>query len=140
VTGETPHPYEAQALLRAAARWAGVPVETISRGGRLVRYLTIVRWAVIAEMRSRGYGLSETGRALNLDHASISNADKRCRQMDKDETMSGDWYRKLRDHLTTEAPPVGARHVLAMDGRFHELRRVGRKDDGGQIWRLADGK
>ena len=139
MTAATPYPYEARALVSAAARWAGVTAETIGSGGRLVHELTLVRWAVIAEMWARGYGLSETGRALNLDHTSIMHARKRCRQMDAGSSASGQWYRKLRAHLATEAPAIGARHVLAMGGKFHELRRVGRKEDGGQIWGLTDG-
>lgn len=105
-------------------------------GGRLPRSETITRWAIIAEMRARGWAFAEIGRALNLDHTSALNAERRMLEIEDLTTPRALRLREIRDVLAL-VNRCSITHLLESEGELLPLRRVP-SADGRVIWRLDD--
>ena len=128
--------HEAAAIVQAAADLGGHRMEALTAGGWAPREIRIARWAVIAEMRARGYYFAEIGRVLGMDHTSIMNAERRILEVQDLCTARGLTLRQYRDHIAETVKRRAPRNVLMFDGELLALRPKGKTDNGVQIWEV----
>ncbi len=132
--------HEAAAIVQAAADLGGYRIEELTAGGVAPREIRIARWAVIAEMRARGYYFAEIGRVLGMDHTSIMNAERRILEVQDLCTARGLTLRQYRDHIAETVKRRAPRNVLLFDGELLALRPKGKTDNGVQIWEVDRGE